>query len=150
MQEEIDLKKYYLPEKVEGYDLFIGRNGEYYKVKKINGDMISHYEWAEIYLSRKNIRFRSNTFDALNLLIHRYGFIRYSHDFYSPNPILDIPNPSYNNVIITKEQIEAIYRLIEYNLEYLTNEQEEILDVESNILNSMREKTYQRIISKSI
>lgn len=147
--QEVDLKKYYLPEEVEGYELFIGPEGEYYKVKKINGvNTISHYEWAEIYFESKNKKFTPNTFDALNALIHLYGFVRYAHRSISCNPILDIPNPAYHNVSITKEQVASIYNLVYYNEEYLTQDQEAILDYEVNVLNSMSEKVYLKTIRK--
>lgn len=146
-----DFNKYYSPEEVEGYELFIGRKGEYYKVKKINGEQVfSHYEWANEYVkvnnTEKNIL--PNTFDALNILIHKYGFIRYAHRGYSPNPILDIPNPSYHGMYITRAQINSIYKLLDSNLEYLTMAQEEMLSMDSYVLNTMSEKVYQKIISK--
>ena len=33
--QEADLKKYYLPEEVKGYELFIGPDGEYYDEEEI-------------------------------------------------------------------------------------------------------------------
>ena len=36
MHSEVDLNKYYSLKEIEGYELFIGPEGEYYKVKKIN------------------------------------------------------------------------------------------------------------------
>ncbi len=91
---------------------------------------------------------KTNCFDSLNLLIHKYGFVRYAHRFYSPNPILDIPNPSYYGVSITKEQINSIYSLLDCNLEYITEEQKNMFDYNYNVYSNASDAVYTRHISK--
>ena len=116
MEAVLDFNK---PEQVKGFELFIGPDGEYYKVKNIkNNSNYTHYEWAEQYIkSFTNDVTKTNCFDSLNLLIHKYGFVRYAHRFYSPNPILDIPNPSYYGVSITEEQ----KNMFDYNYNVYSN-----------------------------
>lgn len=144
-----NFNKYYLPEQVKGFELFIGPDGEYYKVKNIkNNSNYTHYEWAEQYIkSFTNDVAKTNCFDSLNLLIHKYGFVRYAHRFYSPNPILDIPNPSYYGVSITKEQ-NSIYSLLDCNLEYITEEQKNMFDYNYNVYSNASDAVYTRHISK--
>lgn len=150
MEAVLDFNKYYLPEQVKGFELFIGPDGEYYKVKNIkNNSNYTHYEWAEQYIkSFTNDVAKTNCFDSLNLLIHKYGFVRYTHRFYSPNPILDIPNPSYYGVSITKEQINSIYSLLDCNLEYITEEQKNMFDYNYNVYSNASDAVYTRHISK--
>ena len=48
----VDFNQYYKPEEVKEYELFIGPEGEYYKVKTKyeSADNITHYKWAEAYI----------------------------------------------------------------------------------------------------
>ena len=58
MYSEVDLNKYYSLKEIEGYELFIGPEGEYYKVKKINeNSTISHSVWAAEYFKKNNFKF---------------------------------------------------------------------------------------------
>ena len=140
MEAVLDFNKYYLPEQVKGFELFIGPDGEYYKVKNIkNNSNYTHYEWAEQYIkSFTNDVTKTNCFDSLNLLIHKYGFVRYAHRFYSPTPILGI----------TKEQINSIYSLLDCNLEYITEEQENMFDYNYNVYSNASDAVYACHISK--
>ena len=42
MEAVLDFNKYYLPEQVKGFELFIGPDGEYYKVKILRIILIIH------------------------------------------------------------------------------------------------------------
>lgn len=152
MHSEVDLNKYYSLKEIEGYELFIGPEGEYYKVKKINeNSTISHSVWATEYFKRNNFNEPkdNSSFDSINTIINKHGFVRYAHAF-SPNPIIDVPNPTYYGVRVTNLQIEAIYNLLNHNLEYLTEEQERLLCEEINILDTMSDKVFRKIINISV
>ena len=152
MHSEVDLNKYYSLKEIEGYELFIGPEGEYYKVKKINeNSTISHSVWAAEYFKKNNFNEPkdNSSFDSISTIINKHGFVRYAHAF-SSNPIIDVPNPAYYGVRITKSQIEAIYNLLNHNLEYLTEEQERLLCEEMNILDTMSDKVFRKIINISI
>ena len=97
MMNEIDFRKYYNVKEVENYDVFIGQNGEYYKVRNImKRDARSHYIWAESFLKKEKTYKEAikNQRDILNYLIDEYGFIRYSSVRGSRNPVIDFPAPS--------------------------------------------------------
>ena len=49
---------------------------------------------------------------------------------------------------ITKEQINSIYSLLDCNLEYITEEQENMFDYNYNVYNNASDAVYTRHISK--
>lgn len=129
-KELIDFNNYSKPEEVKDYELFIGPNGEYYKVKTKyeSGDNCTHYEWAQKYLedrvpstlSDPVIRKKCNT--PLQILIHMYGYIRYTHSYGYSKPIFDLPNSNYFGYKLSKEQIDSIYKLLDFNKETIDQE----------------------------
>ena len=116
-----DYKTYYNVEDVNGYELFIGPNGEYYKVKTIyeSDQDCTHYEWAIGYIEKNNlqplrehkyIKDKCNT--DIQILINYLGFIRFTHASVSATPIFTFPNKHYFGYRINNLQITAIYNLI--------------------------------------
>lgn len=130
---EIDFRKYYNVKEVENYDVFIGQNGEYYKVRNImKRDARSHYIWAEAFLRKEKIYKEAikKQRDILNYLIDEYGYIRYSSVRGSRNPVIDFP------INISKEQQYSLYNLLKAKEEYLTEEQKyklENSDINKNL-----------------
>lgn len=117
----IDFKHYKNPEEVKNYELFIGPYGEYYKVKTRyeSCDNCTHYKWAEAYIKKYNyeslltkeeIALKCKT--PLELIIHYFGFIRYTHAYNSKDVYLDIPNRLYFGFRVSKDQINALYKLM--------------------------------------
>ena len=95
-----------------GYDGFIDRYGNFYKVckKRKKGMEDTHNEWAEKFIKEKlNIKdFKFNpTTSALftltklsgpaEVLIHCFGYVYYSHDPIYYKPIIKLPNPKISN-----------------------------------------------------
>ncbi len=119
----IDFNKYSSPVEVKDYELFIGPEGEYYKVKtRYESDQnCTHYVWAEKYLeefglssllTKEKITKKCKT--PLEVLVHYCGFIRYTH-MYGRNIYLNIPNKLYFGYILSKKQINSLYNLMDYN-----------------------------------
>lgn len=118
----VDFNPYYKPEEVKGYELFIGPEGEYYKVKTKyeSADNITHYKWAEAYIDNfklnkiyesENQKHRCKT--PLEFLINYCGFIRYTHAFSSSSKVfLSIPS---GNHTLPKKQIDSVYNIMYYN-----------------------------------
>ncbi len=127
----INFNKYYDPKDVEKYELFIGPDGEYYKVKTNyeSDENCTHYKWAEEYLKticrgdileKPIIKNKCKT--PLEVLINLYGFVRYTHSYGCPKVFMDIPNRDYFGYTMSKEQINSIYNLLDYNNEKLDEE----------------------------
>lgn len=133
-----DFKAYDDATKVNRYEGFIDRNGNFYKVCK-RGEKItdekgvlrdSHNKWAEVYLKEKlNIKdFKFNptasallTLASLNgpseILIHCFGYVYYSHDPIYFKPIIKIPDPKIANYKVTEEQLDMLFYLMILNKE---------------------------------
>ena len=129
---KFDFNVYYELNEIKGYDGYIGTNGEFYKVKSFrNSDLnCTHLTWAEQYIKQdykklSTLLYPSNSilFALANLktkqdiLIHFFGYVYYSHDYYTNTPLIITPNPIYNEKTITKEQLEKLYDIMEVNLE---------------------------------
>jgi hypothetical protein len=103
--------------KVCGYDLFIDEDGSFYKIKKISSrDTLTHNEWAEEFFKQRNIEV-NNKFSSAEYLVHRFGFVYYSHDLLSFKPIIKIPNPKYYHKNISEEQLDSLFLLMILNNE---------------------------------
>lgn len=129
MERRINFSKYYLPKDVEGFELFIGPAGEYYKIKTIfESDLnCTHYEWAKEYLIENNIKNESDNSDIF-YLINYLGFIIYSHFNIDKKPLFETPNEDYYGVKINKKQQESVLRLLIYNKESISEKQKRIFD----------------------
>ena len=116
----------------KGYDGFIDRYGNFYKVCKTNKKSIidSHNEWAERYIKEKlNIKdFKFNpTTSALftltklsgpaEILIHCFGYVYYSHDPIYYTPIIKLPDPKISNYKVTNEQLDMLFLIMRLNKE---------------------------------
>ena len=108
----------------KGYDGFIDRYGNFYKVckKSKKGIEDSHNEWADKFIKeRLNIKdFKFNpTASALftltklsgpaEILIHCFGYTYYSHDPIYYKPIIKLPNPKIANFKVTNEQLDMLF-----------------------------------------
>lgn len=136
MNSKFDINCYQEVSNIVGYDGFIDPNGFFYKVKKkySNDINVSHLTWSEYYLSHDMDRLRSllnpsyNTICILSklsskqdILIHFFGFVYYSHDYLTHEPIIIPPDPIYNNKIINSEQLDTLYEIMNNNLEQPLN-----------------------------
>lgn len=132
MTKVFDFNKYDDVIEVKGYDGFIDRDGNFYKVckkrKRMKED--SHNRWAEEFLKEKlNIsEFNFNqTVSALftlvslrgpaEILVNCFGYVYYSHEPIYYEPIIKIPNPKIANYKVTEEQLNMLYSLMIYNNE---------------------------------
>ena len=121
----IDFNKYDNPIEVSKYELFIGPQGEYYKVKTRyeSDENCTHYKWAEAYLEKhglsgmlENENIHSKCKTPLELLVDYFGFIRYTHAYESSRQVyLTVPNRLKFGYEVTKDQIDSIYKLMYYN-----------------------------------
>ncbi len=137
-----DLNKYYSPEDIKDYEAFIGPDGEYYKVKTRyeSADNLTHYKWAEEYIRRKGMenfvekeKIASKCKTPLEFLVNYLGFIRYTHAHASTRKVyLTVPNPMLFGKKINKEQIDSLYKLMEYNKDDITYEIMELLEQHEN------------------
>ena len=100
------------------YDLFINVDGEYFKVKKtISKDKMNHNIWAEQYLNNINDNKDYNNLSMSEILIHKYGFVYYSHDGLLYKPIIKIPNPKYFNKSVNEKQLDSLFNIMMVNNE---------------------------------
>lgn len=109
-----------------GFDGFINQDGLFYKIKEIGKDLNDgHYEWAQEYLSNKinemNIKdlTKMKTLIKENPIIYLIdyeGFVYYSHTEYYV-PIVQGPNPRYNEKKVTKEQLDTLLKVMISNNE---------------------------------
>lgn len=133
-----DFKAYDDATKVNRYEGFIDRNGNFYKVCK-RGEKTtdekgvlrdSHNKWAEVYLKEKlnikNFKFNPTasallTLTSLNgpaeILIHCFGYVYYSHDPIYFKPIIKIPDPKIASYKATEEQLDMLFYLMILNKE---------------------------------
>lgn len=142
----IDFNKYYSPEEVKDYELFIGRDGEYYKVKTRyeSDNNCTHYKWAEAYLEKlgvsqllENEDIKKKCKTPLEVLVHYFGFIRYTHAYNSREAYLNIPNRLYFGYTLSKKQINSLYDLMNYNQDR----------IDDNIINQIENMDYMMVDS---
>lgn len=148
----VDFNKYYDPKDVGDYELFIGPHGEYYKVKTKyeSGQNCTHYKWAECYLEKNapNILNNKKISDVcrtpLEVLTNLYGFIRYTHTG-DDKPYFTFPNPSMGYQI-SRDQKEALYKLMDYNHEKITSEIVDMIENGNDGHNNVTSITYRRML----
>lgn len=98
------------------HDLFIDKDGKYYKIKRtVSKDNTSHNIWARDFLLRRGEVNLSKNLNDVELLIHKYGFTYYSHDGLLYKPIIKIPNPIYYKRTVTDEQIDSLIEIMLLN-----------------------------------
>ena len=131
MNTNFDFKKYNDANDVKGYDLFIDRLGNMYKIKKTKSNsIVDHNSWAEKYMIEtqkiNKLNFKINSSNLINLinlkgpaeiLVHSYGFVYYSHDALLFQPIIKAPNPKYFNNNVTDEQLDSLTSVMLMNNE---------------------------------
>lgn len=128
----MDFNKYDDVMEVRGYDGFIDRNGNFYKVCKKRKKMAedTHNEWAEVFLKEKldmsEFKFNPTTsalFTLVSLsgpaeiLVNCFGYVYYSHEPIYYKPIIKLPDPKISNYTVTKEQLDMLYLVMAYNQE---------------------------------
>lgn len=131
---KINLNGYKDPTFVTKSDLFIDKYGLYYQVKKtISKSKINHNIWANYYLNEQdkekklsldifsnnylsdlNIA-RNNNLSPSEILIHKDGFLYYSHDEILYKPIIIVANPKYYGIRATEEQLDSLFEIMMLN-----------------------------------
>lgn len=131
MNNNFDFNRYDDAAKVYNYNGFIDQDGYFYKVSPRNRDhcKIDHNLWARAYVKEHGNRFRRMDFSAsglftlsqisseVDVLVHIYGFVYYSHDDLCDEPIIKVPDPKYNNLIKSKYQEDMLFSLMLINEE---------------------------------
>ena len=128
----MDFNKYDDAIEVKGYDGFIDRYGNFYKVCKKKKKMLedTHNDWAEVFL-REKIKMREFKFNPTTsalftlvslrgpaeILVNCFGYAYYSHDPIYYKPIIKIPNPKISGYTVTEEQLNMLYLIMTYNHE---------------------------------
>lgn len=135
------------PNVAKNFNGFISPDGKFYKISRKNVHVSSHQEWANAFvinntnfiklLAKPNKSFLytiSRLKDKQDLLIHFYGYIYYSHDEYSKKPILIYPDFDINNMSVTKEQKDILFKvmLLNYEEEYYPEYAKEYEDSEKH------------------
>ena len=138
MNDTFDFNSYNKLEDISGYDGFIDPNGEFYRVKKKNSSDINftHLTWSDAYLkydtkklsvilkpSYSMLYILSQLKTKQDILIQVFGFVYYSHDHFTHEPIIIPPDPMYNDKSITSEQLDKLYEIMEMNKENPLNHQ---------------------------
>ena len=154
----VDFNKYYDPKDVIGYELFIGRSGEYYKVKTRyeSAENITHYKWAEEYIKKFNMqnfndnkKIKKHCKTPLEFLINYLGFIRYTHSFSSSRTVyLTLPNSICFNKKITEEQIDSLYKIFIENKDNITTDLIEQLELHREEKNIVADNYFKNISSR--
>lgn len=116
-----DFKPHYDINEIKNYELFIGPQGEYYKVKTIkeSDENMTHYNWAHKYLQKHKLLelFKQeikelNLDDYNSIIINLCGFIRYTHVDYYGTPVIDIPDYFKYGKTVTEKQIISLHHLM--------------------------------------
>lgn len=148
----IDLKSYDDLMLVSKHDLFINKLGEYYKIKKtLSKDSMNHNIWALKYLEEINDKEKYVGLSPSEVLIHKYGFLYYSHDMLLYKPIIKIANPKYFKEKVTREQLDSLFDIMIINDENpfivpMLNGKKNIYDYEE--MNYERGKVYEKTLYK--
>ena len=129
MNNEFDFNKYDDLLDICNYNGFIDQNGYFYKVspKFHNRSNVDHNLWARTYVKEHGDRFRRMDFTASGLftlsqissevevMVHIYGFVYYSHDDLYHKPIIKCPDPKYNKFIMTRSQEDLLFEIMFLN-----------------------------------
>lgn len=100
---------------VKRSDLFIDQFGLYYQVRKtISKSNINHNIWAIEYLKSINDNIEYALSPA-EVLVHKYGFLYYSHDELVYKPIIKISNPKYFGTYSSEEQLDSLLEIMILN-----------------------------------
>ena len=113
------------------YNGFIDQNGYFYKVSPRNhmNFKIDHNLWARAYVKSHGDRFCRMDFSAsglftlsqvsseVDVMVHIYGFVYYSHDDLYYKPIIKCPDPKYNKFIRSRQQRELLFNIMILNNE---------------------------------
>lgn len=148
----IDLNPYNDAVLVRKYDLFINKLGEYFKIKRtLSKDRMNHNIWAEKYLEEINDKEEYIGLSPAEVLIHKYGFLYYSHDGLLYKPIIKVANPGYFKIRKTEEQLDSLFNIMVINGENpfivpMLNGEENIYDYEE--MNNERGKVYAKTLYK--
>ena len=110
-----------------GYDGFIDKYGNFYKVCKKNKKDVrdSHNEWAKQFIKEKyninDFKFNPTASAILTLtklhgsaeiLIHCFGYVYYSHDPFYLKPIIKVPNPKISGYKVTSAQLDMLFLIM--------------------------------------
>ena len=110
-----------------GYDGFIDKSGNFYRVglKRKKGLKNTHNDWAEKFMKEKlnTTYFNFNpTVSALltlsklsgptDILVDCFGYVYYSHDPIYYNPIIKLPDPKICDQKATEEQLVSLFMLM--------------------------------------
>lgn len=112
------------------YNGFIGPDGNFYIVSSKASHEPTHEEWATNFVLN-NTNYISLLLDPSgsmlftlsklkskqDMLIHFYGYVYYSHDLFTREPIIICPDYEINNVKITKQQEYMLYEIMSENNE---------------------------------
>lgn len=114
------------------YDGFIDKEGNYYIVKesKEKKDIIFSNAWAHHFMKEKNLmNFQVNQSfsmilelkklkNFIEILVHGFGYIYYSHDSIYGRPYILLPNPNIALNSATSSQIDVLYNIMQLNNEH--------------------------------
>ena len=134
---KVSLKGYKDASMVTRSDLFIDQKGLYYQIKKtISSSKINHNIWANAYINEQNekripvdlnspdyleqimqAKERIKNLSPAEYLIHKYGFLYYSHDELLYKPIIKIANPAYYKMRASDEQLDSLFEIMVLNHE---------------------------------
>lgn len=112
----------------EHFDGYIDQYGRYYIVKEKGSSEELHNLWAKDFLKKYSSVFKvdvnldyniiSNIKKLNNyedILINIFGFISYKHDSKYFEPVVKLPNPEIAGQKASKDQIEALYIIMDIN-----------------------------------
>lgn len=129
MNSEFDFNRYIDLVDICHYNGFIDQDGYFYKVSPKNHSKVKvdHNLWARAYVKVHGDRFRRMDFSAsglftlsqisseVDVLVHIYGFVYYSHDDIYYKPIIKCPDPKYNKFIKNKSQEDLLFGIMLLN-----------------------------------
>lgn len=131
MNNQFDFSRYDDILDIHNYNGFIDQEGNFYKVSRKNHpkSKIDHNLWAREYVRTHGDRFRRMDFSAsglftlsqisseVDVMVHIYGFVYYSHDDYYYKPIIKVPDPKYNKLMKSKQQDDLLFNIMLLNNE---------------------------------
>jgi len=131
---DFNFKAYSRAKENAQYDGFIGPDGAFYRVKLKFQDKYdekaTHYTWAEAFVKEKldyqslrldphysTIYMLSKLSTPLDLLIHHYGFVYYSHEHVLHKPIVIAPKGEFGP-IANNTQLNVLWEIMLQNNEH--------------------------------